>query len=132
MFQNFAYSNNLSNNGQASSSYINAIYRTKYENDQWRNSPSWSSNATSNEEQEQPSLSSSSVTSGNSNTATPTSTANTQSNNSSTNQLANSNQNSVNNAFGFSNSQNLPSKLQVCIQNFYFFLNFIFPILSPI
>ena len=109
MFQNF---NSYSSSGQPTSSYFNAMYRTaKSEPDQWRNSPSWSSNATaSNEEQEQPSLSSSSVTSG-SNAATPTSTSNnTTSNNSTT--LASGNPNTPN-SFPFSNTQALPGKLQV-------------------
>ena len=116
MFQNFG---TYSSSGQPSSTYFNAMYRTKCEPDQWRNSPSWSSNATSNEEQEQPSLSSSSVTSG-SNAATPTSTSNNANTNSSTtsqlnsaNNQNNNNNTTTNNSFPFVNAQGLPGKLQV-------------------
>lgn len=96
----------------AQSNYFN-MYRTKCEPDQqWRNSPTSWSNATSNEEQPN------SVTSG-SNTATPTSSSNnnTTTNSSTSSQLASGNQSNTpnNNSFAFSNAQGLPSKLQVSI-----------------
>lgn len=120
MFQNF---NTYSSSGQPSTNYFNAMYRTKCEPDQWRNSPGWSSNATSNEEQEQPSLSSGSVTSG-SNAATPTSTSNNATSNSSstTSQLAGGgNQSAAQNSFAFSNAQGLPGKLQVSARSVFSF-----------